>query len=95
MSVISKNPQYDASQEFERFGEYEKAEHVADLLKRVAREIQLATSSGIRGLKVVWEERGVVLYGHCRTFYTKQLAQKMALTILGDDEVLINAIHVH
>jgi hypothetical protein len=69
-------------------------EHSDVLHKRIVKEILHVTSVGVHDLQVVNEDDSVVIHGCCHTFYTKQLAQQIAVSILGDNTEIVNAIDV-
>ncbi|MDR3109007.1 MAG: hypothetical protein LBU65_04880 [Planctomycetaceae bacterium] len=64
------------------------------LHNRVVKEILNVTNVGVRDLQVVNEDDSVVIHGRCHTFYTKQLAQQIAVSILGNNTEIVNAIDV-
>lgn len=70
-----------------------RLDRTGELIGRIFKAIHRATSQGVRELKVAWDDDQLVLSGHCRTFYTKQIAQKAAMKLLGDT-MLRNDIHV-
>jgi hypothetical protein len=51
------------------------------------------TGHGVRNLSVEISREGVLLRGHCESFYCKQLAQHAAMTVPGGDR-LTNWIEV-
>lgn len=59
----------------------------------LARAIHQRTSGGVRQLRVEVDRRSVRLFGHCHTFYCKQLAQQTVMA-LAADAVLTNDIEV-
>lgn len=63
------------------------------LIERIKRMIRRETNLGVQEMRVSVEDGKVVLSGHCRTFYTKQLAQQAAMKVIGTDE-LVNDIRV-
>lgn len=64
-----------------------------ELIRRICRIVKRETNLGVQEMQVTFEDDRLFLHGYCRTFYTKQLAQQAALTILGDIE-LVNNIRV-
>ena len=66
---------------------------VDELVANIKRLIRRETYRGVQEMRVTLENGKVVLSGHCRTFYTKQLAQQAAMKIIGADE-LVNEIRV-
>lgn len=66
-------------------------------LKRLATQVRDRIESRLPGrihdLQVTAIDHDIILRGHCSTFYTKQLAQHVAMGIL-DYERLINSIEV-
>lgn len=67
-----------------------EAEELATLIEKA---IDRETDRGIRGLSVAVEDGGILLSGHCESFYCKQLAQHAAMAISGSER-LINGIEV-
>ena len=59
----------------------------------ILKRIQIRLPGRVRRLTVNVKENAVVLAGKCSTFYTKQLAQHVAMGVL-EDERLINNIEV-
>ncbi len=59
----------------------------------IERAVMRETGRGIRDLAVEVNEDGVLLRGHCETFYCKQLAQHAAMAMPGGER-LTNAIEV-
>jgi len=74
---------------FESVFESEMEEMIATIKRLIRRE----TNLGVQEMCVTLENGKVVLTGHCRTFYTKQLAQQAAMKVIGTDE-LVNEIRV-
>ena len=66
---------------------------VDELVAKIKRLIRRETNLGVKEMCVTLENGKVVLSGHCRTFYTKQLAQQAAMKVIGTDE-LVNDIRV-
>ena len=66
---------------------------VEELVKEIKRLISQETNLSIKEMRVSLENGRVILSGHCRTFYTKQLAQQAAMKVIGTDE-LVNEIRV-
>ena len=57
------------------------------LVATIERAVQEETGRGVRNLRVELREEGVLLRGHCSSYYTKQLAQHAAMTVPGGDAV--------
>jgi osmotically-inducible protein OsmY len=55
-----------------------EAERVAASVERAVRRV---TSGAIRDLHVEVHRGGVLLTGHCTTYYTKQMAQHAAMAV--------------
>ena len=64
-----------------------------ELVASIKRSIRRETYRGVQEMCVTLENGKVVLSGHCKTFYTKQLAQQAAMKVIGTDE-LVNEIRV-
>jgi len=64
-----------------------------ELAKRILSRIESRLTGRVRHLTVYTTENAVVLTGECSTFYTKQLAQHIAMGVL-EYEQLINNIDV-
>lgn len=64
-----------------------------ELVRRLSRLIRRETNLGVQDMSVHYENGKVILAGYCRTFYTKQLAQQAAMSVLGGAE-LVNNIRV-
>ena len=62
-------------------------------IEKIKRFVRHETNRGVQEMRVSMKNGKFVLAGHCRTFYTKQLAQQAAMKVIGADE-LINEIHV-
>jgi hypothetical protein len=71
----------------------ETLEEAEELAVSIERAVQRETDFGIEGLTVEIRPEGVLLRGHCSTFYAKQLAQHAAMNIPGGDR-LVNSIEV-
>ena len=71
----------------------ETLEEAEVLAASIERAVQLGTDRGVADLCVEVSPQGVLLKGHCDTFYTKQLAQHAAMRVPGGDR-LINSIEV-
>ncbi len=67
-----------------------EAEELAASIERAVHE---ETGHGVRDLAVEVDKNGVLLRGHCETFYCKQLAQHAAMGVPGGDR-LTNSIEV-
>lgn len=63
------------------------------LAERIRARILARLGSRIRQLEVVVSDQLVCLKGECSTYYTKQLAQHVALGVI-EDETLENRIEV-
>jgi hypothetical protein len=57
-----------------------------------AKQIQKRIRRRIHGLKVIFQEKGVILRGEVPNCYTKQLAQQAAMALGAT--ILTNDIHV-
>lgn len=71
-------------------GDYPLPETLAEaelLVASIERAVQEGTGRGVRNLRVELREEGVLLRGHCSSYYTKQLAQHAAMTVPGGDDV--------
>jgi hypothetical protein len=71
----------------------ETLEEAERLAASIERAVQYETGRGVADLTVEVSPQGVLLRGHCDTYYTKQLAQHAAMRIPGGDR-LINSIEV-
>ena len=71
----------------------ETLEEADALAASIERAVQFETGRGVANLTVEVSPQGVLLRGHCDTYYTKQLAQHAAMRIPGGDR-LINSIEV-
>lgn len=80
-------------------------ERIAGLmLRRLEAELRAAaiihhniwekTSRNVQNLHVVQEGKKVILKGYCKTYYTKQLAQQIALELIHPDFEIKNEIQV-
>ena len=76
-------PRFEASVEAE----------MEELITEIKRLIRHETNLGVQEMRVALKDGKVILSGHCRTFYTKQLAQQAAMKVIGTDE-LVNDIRV-
>lgn len=65
-----------------------------EVAHRVRDELEAQLTGRIRQLKVGVAENSVVLSGFCSSFYTKQLAQHTARSVLSSER-LVNDIAVH
>ena len=63
------------------------------LAARIKRSVRRRTSGGVRELTVEIRPDGILLNGHCDTFYCKQLAQHAAMRLAGREPVM-NRIEV-
>ncbi len=68
-------------------------QHDQALAQRILQRIELRLPGRIRDLTVYTTENAVVLAGKCSTFYSKQLAQHIAMGVI-EYEQLINNIDV-
>ena len=64
-----------------------------DLMTRVLERIESRLPNRIRHLSVSFKEDSIVLSGECSTYYTKQIAQTVAMGVLEYDR-LVNNIDV-
>jgi osmotically-inducible protein OsmY len=71
----------------------ETLEEAEELAASIERAVQYETGRGVADLTVEVGPKGVLLRGHCDTYYTKQLAQHAAMSIRGGGQ-LINSIEV-
>ena len=71
----------------------ETLEEAEELAASIERAVQFETGRGVADLTVEVGPQGVLLKGHCDTYYTKQLAQHAAMRMPGGDR-LINSIVV-
>lgn len=67
-----------------------EAEELATLIERA---VQMETGREVANLTVEVNDHGVLLRGHCETYYTKQLAQHAAMRMPGGER-LVNSIEV-
>jgi osmotically-inducible protein OsmY len=63
------------------------------LAASIERAVWQETGGGVHDLRVEVSRRGVLLTGHCRTYYTKQKAQHAAMTVSCEGQ-LTNEIRV-
>jgi len=63
------------------------------IISKVRERLEARLPGRIRGLAVYATENAIVLSGQCSTFYTKQLAQHVAMGVL-EYEQLVNNIDV-
>ena len=71
----------------------ETLEEAEELAASIERAVQCETGRGVADLTVEVGPQGVLLKGHCDTYYTKQLAQHAAMRIPGGNR-LVNSIEV-
>jgi hypothetical protein len=71
----------------------ETLEEAEELAASIERAVQYETGRGVADLTVEVGPQGVLLRGHCDTYYTKQLAQHAAMSIRGSGQ-LTNSIEV-
>jgi len=64
-----------------------------ELAASIERAVQEETRRGVQDLSVEVNRDGVLLKGHCTTYYCKQLAQHAAMGVPGGDR-LTNSIKV-
>ena len=72
----------------------ETLERVEDLAASIERAVRRETGWAVEDLTVEVGPQGVLLRGHCDTYYTKQLAQHAAMHVPGGNR-LINGIEVY
>jgi hypothetical protein len=79
----------------ERFAEVlpDTLEEAEELAASIERAVQCETGRGVADLTVEVGPQGVLLKGHCDTYYTKQLAQHAAMRMPGGNR-LTNSIVV-
>lgn len=53
---------------------------VLELLRAIESSIQANLTGRLRSFRLEWSEQGLVLRGHARSYYTKQLAQQAVMT---------------
>lgn len=70
--------------------EFGRAERLAATIEQA---VWRATGGGVKDLRVEVNRQGVLLTGHCNTYYTKQQAQHAAMRVPGGNP-LINQIDV-
>jgi hypothetical protein len=71
----------------------ESLEEAEKLAASIERAVQRETGRGVSDLSVEVHRDGVLLKGHCSTYYCKQLAQHAAMGMPGGDR-LKNLIEV-
>jgi hypothetical protein len=71
----------------------ETLEEAEELAASIERAVQRETDRGVADLTVEVSSQGIQLKGHCRTYYTKQLAQHAAMSMPGGHH-LTNDIEV-
>jgi len=71
----------------------ETLEEAEELAVSIERAVQHETGRGVRNLSVKVDREGVMLKGHCASYYCKQLAQHAAMGMTGGDR-LTNSIEV-
>jgi hypothetical protein len=71
----------------------ETLEEAEELAASIERAVQEETGHGVRNLSVVIDSESVVLKGRCDSYYCKQLAQHVAMS-LSHGERLVNGIEV-
>jgi len=71
----------------------ENEREICEFHRDIERAIHDMTNRGIQALRVLFESDRIVLSGHCKTYYLKQLAQEAILKITKRLEI-INEIHV-
>ncbi|MBI3461948.1 MAG: hypothetical protein HY000_02670 [Planctomycetes bacterium] len=59
----------------------------------IERAIRVRTGRTVHDLRVKVTKKGIVLSGNCASYYTKQLAQHAAMTLLVNEK-LLNEIEV-
>jgi hypothetical protein len=76
------------------FGELpETFAEAEELAASIERAVQHETGRGVSNLTVEISRDGVMLKGHCSTYYCKQLAQHAAMALPGGSR-LVNCIEV-
>jgi len=71
----------------------ETLEEAEELAASIERAVQHETAHGVHDLTVEVSPQGILLRGHCETYYCKQLAQHAAMSMPGGDR-LVNSIEV-
>jgi hypothetical protein len=71
----------------------ETLEEAEELAASIERAVQQETGHGVRNLRVVIGNDSVVLNGRCDSYYCKQIAQHVAMS-LSRGERLVNGIEV-
>ena len=71
----------------------ETLEEAERLALSIEHAVSRRTQGGVRDLRVEVDQDGVLLRGHCETYYCKQLAQHAAMTVPGGGR-LTNEIEV-
>jgi len=71
----------------------ETVEEAEKLAASIEKAVQNETGHGIDDLTVEVSPQGILLRGHCETYYCKQLAQHAAMVMRGGDR-LVNYIEV-
>ena len=71
----------------------ETVEEAEQLVASIERAVQEETGRRVHDLSVEVGEDGILLKGHCNTYYCKQLAQHAAMGMPGGDRVT-NSIRV-
>lgn len=71
----------------------ETLEEAEMLAASIERAVQTETGHGVDNLTVEVSPQGILLRGHCETYYCKQLAQHAAMGMRGGDR-LLNHIEV-
>lgn len=95
MSVITRARTFSTARNARRREYIQHDEHDIgnELVAQVVRAIHRATGRVINGLRVRIGKHSVWLSGSCRTFYTKQVAQEVAMS-LSSDKTIVNEINV-
>ena len=65
----------------------ETVEEAEQLVASIERAVQEETGHRVHDLSVEVGEDGILLKGHCNTYYCKQLAQHAAMAMPGGDHV--------
>jgi len=68
-------------------------EEAEQLAANVERAVSRSTGGAVRNLAVEVNDHGILLKGHCSTYYCKQLAQQAVMSLAGAGHVT-NSIEV-
>ncbi len=61
-----------------------------ELSQRVLEQLESQLLGRIRQLRVTASDKSVILSGSCGSYYTKQLAQHVAMELLGNERLVNN-----